>query len=116
MKIAHLLFHTHGRISRKIWWISNIAIWCASLTTTYVFAKYGFHDALIGFILTVMLFWFRINLNIKRMHDHGKSGWWILFAEIPIVGWLYGLIVFGFMKGSEEANEHGEPLATKDSS
>ncbi|MDE6066565.1 MAG: DUF805 domain-containing protein, partial [Duncaniella sp.] len=27
-----------------------------------------------------------ISVSIRRMHDIGKSGWWILISLIPIVG------------------------------
>jgi len=39
-------------------------------------------------------------LSIRRLHDIGKSGWWIL---IPLIG-LYFLIL-----PSDEENEYGSP-------
>ena len=112
MHIAHLLFYTHGRISRKVWWITNIAMWILSIVTLWVWHKFGFHDAIFGMVLTITLFYFRVNVNIKRLHDRGKTGWrifsWWLFSElIPPLGW----VSYGCLKGSETTNEHGEPVA-----
>ncbi len=34
-----------------------------------------------------------IAIAIRRLHDIGKSGWWLLIGLIPVVGWII-LIVF----------------------
>ena len=34
-----------------------------------------------------------IAIAIRRLHDIGKSGWWLLLGLIPVVGWII-LIVF----------------------
>ncbi|HEV2817533.1 MAG TPA: DUF805 domain-containing protein [Allosphingosinicella sp.] len=33
-------------------------------------------------------------VGVRRLHDLGKSGWWMLLAIIPFIGWLYQLFVF----------------------
>ena len=45
-------------------------------------------------------------LTIRRLHDTGKSGWYILVAFIPIVG---GIIVLYFLvqDSQQEQNEYG---------
>lgn len=45
---------------------------------------------------------------IRRLHDTGKTGWWVLLGLIPLVGTIV-LIVFYAQKGQPEANAHGEP-------
>ena len=47
---------------------------------------------------------------IRRLHDTGKTGWWILIGLIPLVGTIL-LIAFYAQKGQPEANAHGEPPA-----
>ncbi|MDE6037597.1 MAG: DUF805 domain-containing protein [Duncaniella sp.] len=34
-----------------------------------------------------------ISVSIRRMHDIGKSGWWILISLIPIVGSIWYLVL-----------------------
>ena len=111
MHIGHLLFQTQGRISRRVWWLSQLVLLAISLLTTYLWQNYGFHDAVYGFISALLMFWIRININIKRVHDHGKSGWWILVYEIPVVGWAWGLVELGLMKGHPGENAHGAPAS-----
>ncbi len=48
-----------------------------------------------------------IAIVIRRLHDIGKSGWWILIGLIPLAGAII-LIVFA-VKESGPANEWGEP-------
>lgn len=51
-----------------------------------------------------------ISLNIRRLHDIGKSGWWALLNLVPIVGWGI-LIYWASLPGPEAANEYGpEPI------
>ena len=48
-----------------------------------------------------------IALGIRRMHDIGKSGWWLLIGLIPIVGWIV-LIVWLATKSDAGSNQWGE--------
>ncbi|HEY4310048.1 MAG TPA: DUF805 domain-containing protein [Pirellulales bacterium] len=41
--------------------------------------------ALAAIVPTVMV-------RIRRLHDIGKSGWWLLISIVPIVGWIIMLI------------------------
>ena len=45
--------------------------------------------------------------RILRLHDIGKSGVWILVSLIPLVGWIWMLILL--CKDSDPgANQYGE--------
>ena len=46
----------------------------------------------------------------RRLHDIGKSGWWMLIGLIPLIGWII-LIVWGTQPGSQEPNAWGQPVA-----
>ena len=130
MHIGHLLFKTNGRISVRAWWLTQIALWIGCAITSYLWLKYGFHDAIFGMIGTGLMFWIRVNVNIKRLHDINLSGWWlVLFESFPIIGllalglglgfvvsgvivvigYLSGFIVLGFLKGNKGENKHGAP-------
>ena len=138
MDIFHLLFSYHGRISKGIWWISQIAVLLLAALTGWIYHKFGFHDALLGAIGTLVVFVIRIFLNIKRLHDQGLSGKWILALELPGLGWplaavlwivpVWGLYascfcmltafigfiatvyILGCRDGHDGANKHGEPV------
>jgi len=46
-------------------------------------------------------------LGIRRFHDIGKSGWWILIGFIPILG-LLALIYFYVQDSQAGSNLYGE--------
>lgn len=53
-----------------------------------------------------------IALSVRRLHDHDKSGWWLLIALIPILGGLYLLFLY-VTKGTEGPNRFGaDPLGS----
>lgn len=45
-------------------------------------------------------------VQVRRFHDQGKSGWYVLLGLIP---WLGGVVilVFMFMEGVKDANAYG---------
>ena len=45
--------------------------------------------------------------GIRRMHDLGKSGWWILIGLIPLIGGL--IVLYWYVsEGEDVANDYGE--------
>ncbi len=51
-------------------------------------------------------------IGARRLHDIGKSGWMQLIGLIPIIGWIWLIILF-VRKGDSEENEYGT-LASND--
>ena len=47
-----------------------------------------------------------LGVAVRRLHDIGRSGWWIFIAIIPIVGWI--LIIYWYAQpGTSGANAFG---------
>ena len=60
-----------------------------------------------------LLFWSCACLAIKRFHDRGKSGAWVLILLVPFVGPLWYLVEVGFLPGTAGPNRFGpEPLGS----
>lgn len=67
---------------------------------------------LLGPLFSLGVFLPGLAVGIRRLHDIGKSGWWILIGLIPIVGWII-LIVWAIQKGDGGSNRFGaDPLAS----
>ncbi len=47
-----------------------------------------------------------IAVGVRRLHDTGRSGWWLLIGLIPVVGTII-LLVFMATEGQPGDNEHG---------
>jgi uncharacterized membrane protein YhaH (DUF805 family) len=124
------LFKIRGRLNRKPYLLRSIAI---SLTVLLIIViaeqlmPYSTDDALrsaseSGQILTgrdnlfVLLFqglanFAGITLNIRRCHDLGKSGWFLLWTLLP-PGYIYVMFRLIFSRGEKGPNRFGpDPLA-----
>ena len=54
-----------------------------------------------------------IGVAIRRMHDTGRSGWWILINLIPCIGWIW-FIVLAAQEGNAGDNQYGpDPKAAE---
>jgi uncharacterized membrane protein YhaH (DUF805 family) len=49
-----------------------------------------------------------IGVTIRRLHDTNRTGWWILVVLIPVIGWIW-LIVLLATRGDSGANSYGPP-------
>ena len=41
----------------------------------------------------------------RRLHDVGKSAWWLLISLIPLVGFI--VLIYFYVKDSDAINEYG---------
>jgi len=56
----------------------------------------------------VVLLWPLLAISIKRLHDRGQSGWWMLLALVPGVGQAWQVVNLGFLKARDEGNRFGD--------
>jgi uncharacterized membrane protein YhaH (DUF805 family) len=61
-----------------------------------------------GSIVGVALLLPGLAVAVRRLHDIDKSGWWLLIALVPLIGWLV-LIIFYAKRGSPGSNSYGPP-------
>ena len=47
-----------------------------------------------------------VAVAIRRLHDVGRTGWWLLIFLVPLLGWLV-LLVWCCMKGTDGPNRFG---------
>lgn len=47
-------------------------------------------------------------VGVRRLHDIGRTGWWLLIAFVPIVGVIL-LIVWACQQGEAGSNQYGPP-------
>lgn len=47
-----------------------------------------------------------VAVAVRRLHDTGRSGWWLLLSFLPIVGPLYLLFLY-CIDGDMGANRYG---------
>ena len=96
-----------GRLNRGDYWrffLVNVVIAVVLLILMRI--HWIFLILYVGYILALLIP--GLAAGVRRLHDTGKSGWFVLLALIPIVGSII-LLVFLAQPGQAEANAYGPP-------
>lgn len=48
-----------------------------------------------------------LSVGVRRLHDTGRTGWWLLIALIPLIGGIV-LLVFTVQDSDPGSNQYGE--------
>ena len=98
-------FVIQGRASKsEFWWLQ--LLWTASILIMTIFEGSGpVVYFFVGIIIIIFIPLF--TAGIRRLHDTGKSGFYVLWSLIPFIG---GLIVLAFMLGeaTKGRNQYGD--------
>jgi uncharacterized membrane protein YhaH (DUF805 family) len=123
--LSWLLFSFKGRIQRLYFWLTSLVVGVVtsmvSSTLESVAQSFGFGfidpdiqafepSVLLGGLLSVvgvLNVWINFALAAKRLHDRGRSGWWLLAPTLT----LLIAIAFAFVTFSRPAGER-EPWNT----
>ena len=97
-----------GRARRKEFWYfflvqMGVTI-LAMIVDSIIFSS---ETGLFYAIVALGLFLPSLAVTARRLHDTGRSGWWILISLIPLIGIV--LIVFLVIDTKPEANRWGPP-------
>jgi uncharacterized membrane protein YhaH (DUF805 family) len=110
MDLRPLLLGLKGRIDRRTWWLWGVAAPLGlALYFTVVLRVAGLPARATDVAVNLLLLWPTLAVSVKRWHDRGKSGWWLLAALIPFVGWIWVLVENGLLRGDAGTNRFGEP-------
>ena len=137
MSMTQLLFSFQGRLNRKPYWMTAIAITVLMLVLIAIAIAFfaereiGAGIAVVAVIalLYIPLIWVGLAVGAKRLHDRDKSAWWLLlFYAVPSVlssaaermeggGLILHLVSFaitiwaivelGFLRGTIGPNRYG---------
>ena len=93
-----------GRARRSEYWMFFLFNMIASMVLFAVDAVAG--TIFLGTIYAVAAFIPGLAVTVRRLHDTGKSGWWLLIGLIPVIGTI-ALIVFMFQDSQPGDNQYG---------
>jgi uncharacterized membrane protein YhaH (DUF805 family) len=104
-----------GRTTRREYWLFMVQLWLAFAIAAIGSA--GFVDTwrpdvsdlelgwvIIGFFVAALIPY--ASSSVRRIHDHGKSGWLFLLTLVPVVGWILWLIMM-LTPGTPGENGYG---------
>ena len=102
-----------GRARRQTFWtfvLINLLI-SVAITLVIGIVSDGLASMLSG-LFGLAVFLPSIGIGARRLHDTGRSGWFMLLALIPIVGLV--LLYFCALEGDAGPNEFGEDPKAED--
>ena len=112
--ISSFLFTHHGRVSRKqfwLWWIlPYIVLLIIASVIDVVLGTHIGGDQGAGIFCTILMLALSypgVCIAIKRAHDIGRSGKFLLLMLIPLYG-IYPALLLYFKAGSTGSNQYGD--------
>lgn len=108
-----------GRASRsEFWWFALFLLvgsFVAGAADSAIFGnnvfmlggmEFSYSAGYIGNIFALATFLPAWAVEVRRLHDTGRSGWWLLLWLIPMIGFII-LLIWLIGKGDEGDNEYG---------
>jgi len=97
-----------GRARRTEYWMFGLVNFV--ITLVFYILTFATHS---GFFLVLVLLYAlavlvpSLAVLVRRLHDIGMSGWWILIGLVPFVGSVV-LLVFTVLAGNQGPNRYGD--------
>jgi uncharacterized membrane protein YhaH (DUF805 family) len=90
-----------GRASRPEYWWFFLAYFILAFVTSFIHEVVNF-IVVLAFVLPLLA------AGARRLHDVGRSAWFLLLGLIPVVGTLV-LLYFMVQPSQPESNAYGPP-------
>ena len=104
----------NGRASRSEFWWWTLASFCFFIPTTLVDGMifgWGYDDpTFFVYLLGLVLFLPTTAVIVRRLHDTGQSGWFLLISFIPLVNCCFyvALYIWCIQDGNAHVNLYGD--------
>ncbi len=112
------IFTSEGRLNRLryVKYILILALFFGiigvilDLLVTAVAGKESFLMTVVNAVLSIAVGFGSAMLQIRRLHDMDKSGWFVLLSAVPGINCLFGIYLL-LVKGTDGTNRYGyDPL------
>ncbi|MEU3183944.1 DUF805 domain-containing protein [Streptomyces sp. NPDC006923] len=95
-----------GRARRQEFWMFYLLNLIVAIVVAILDAVLGL-NTILSLLYTLAVLLPSLAVTVRRLHDTGKSGWWVFISLIPLVGSII-LLVFLASAGEPNANAYGE--------
>jgi uncharacterized membrane protein YhaH (DUF805 family) len=96
-----------GRARRSAYWYWLLFALLMSIAANIIDAVVGTAPVL-SLLVALGLLLPGLAVSVRRLHDTGRSGWWILIGLVPLIGFIV-LIVFYVQDSEPTENQYGPP-------
>ena len=94
-----------GRARRTEYWMFVLFNFLAAVVLAIVEYSLGL-ESILSVLYSLAILLPSLAVAVRRLHDTGRSGWWILINLVPIVGGII-LLVFMCLDSQEGENQYG---------
>ncbi|WP_030712736.1 DUF805 domain-containing protein [Streptomyces sp. NRRL F-2580] len=94
-----------GRARRQEYWMFFLFNVAALIVVSILDAVIGTSPWLYA-LYALGTFLPNLAVTVRRLHDTDKSGWWVLISFVPLVGFIW-LIVLLATAGNDQPNQYG---------
>lgn len=109
IEVLKRAFDFSGRSRRKEYWMYSLFYFIIVIILGFledvfgvVVDEIGILTGLIGLILIIP----SLSVLFRRLHDTGRSAWWILIGLIPLIGAIV-LLIFTLLDSEPGSNKYG---------
>lgn len=95
-----------GRARRTEYWMFTLVNLIVAFVLGFLLAFTGVFGAVISYLYSLAVLLPSLAVGARRLHDTGRTGWWLLIGLIPVVGEII-LIVFFVQDGQPGQNQYG---------
>ena len=99
-----------GRSRRKAYWVFFVFNVIATILANLIDNVLGLAGQSVygpvSMLYALAVFLPGLALAVRRLHDTGRSGWWMLLGFIPLIGWIV-LLIFFVTDSQPGSNQYG---------
>jgi uncharacterized membrane protein YhaH (DUF805 family) len=104
LKVMRNYLNINGRARRTEYWMFILVYIGIVIVASILDAMLGM--GLLGGLVTLVHLIPSITVGVRRLHDINRSGWWLLIALVPLVGWIIA-IYWAAKEGDAQDNQYG---------
>jgi len=101
-------FNFSGRASRPAYWYFVLFLVVGGILTGALdMALFGAESlGPVNGLFTLATLIPSLSVSVRRLHDIGRTGWWLLLLFIPLIGWIV-LIYWHCQPTAQQSNAYG---------
>ena len=104
LKVMSNYFNVQGRARRQEYWMYFLVYLLIVVAAALLDGVLGM--GLISALVTLAHLVPSITVGVRRLHDIDRSGWWLLIALLPLIGWIIALY-WAIKEGDSGDNRYG---------
>jgi len=93
-----------GRARRSEYWWFALFNFLAGLIASVI--DLALDTRIVEYVVTLGLFLPSLSVAARRLHDVGRTAWWLLLMLVPFLGWI-ALLIFWVMDSEPGDNRFG---------